>query len=438
MEECMKQAMAVQQKVETAAPVSLAKAYYVLTLLTLVWALQFANINIINIVLEPVKKEFALSDTMMGLTVGFAFTLIGSLLSMPVARLADRKGRIPIIAIGVTFWSVMTTLGGFAHSVIQLFLTRVGLGIGGSVAPAPGNSLVSDCFPKEKLSMAMAIMSMAPCIGSYAAFLIGGYAGTYWGWRSAFLLVAIPGFIVAGLLHFTIKEPSRGIQDGAHADTRNYGVGETLRFFIENRTYFLIVIGFTFTGFADLALSTWLVAYMMRVHQLTMLQVSTLAGALSSLGGIAGVLLGGMIIGYLGKKDDRWKIVGPGISSFLAGPVLVGFLFSPLPLAYVALFLSILFMTFRMGPILGLVQSVVKIRMRAFAAATLFMVGTLIGSGAGPLIIGAFNDFLNPTYGALSVRYSLLCVPAASMLGALFFLWAGKYVKEDIRKSLAA
>jgi len=89
-----------------------------------------------------------------------------------------------------------------------------------------------------------------------------------------------------------------------------------------------------------------------------------------------------------------------------------------------------------MGPMLGLVQSVVKVRMRAFAAATLFLVGNLIGAGGGPLLIGAINDYLKPTHGALAIRYSLLCVPIASMLGALFFIWAGRHVKEDIRKSM--
>jgi MFS family permease len=432
----MRKVTATRPTSETAAPVSMATSYYVLALLTLVWALQFTNISIINIVLEPIKKEFTLSDTMMGLMVGFAFTLISSLLSMPVARLADRKGRISIVALGVTFWSVMTTLGGCAQSVVHLLLARVGLGIGGSVAPAPGNSLASDYFPKDKLPMAMAIMSLAPCIGAQAAFLVGGFAGTYWGWRSAFFLAGIPGIVVAALLYFTVQEPHRGLQDGMHADFRDYTIGETLRFFLENRTYFLMVIGFTFTGFADLALNTWFVAFMMRVHRMTMLQVSTFGGTLSSIGSAAGVLLGGVIIAHLGQKDDRWKIAGPGITSFLAGPILIVFLFAPMPWTYAALFCSVLLMGFRMGPILGLVQSVVKVRMRAFAAATLFLIGTLFGSGAGPLIIGAFNDYLNPAYGPYAIRYSLLCVPAASMMGALFFLWAGQHVRKDIRRSL--
>jgi MFS family permease len=433
----MKQAAAKQNESEAVQPLSMAKAYYVLALLTLVWAFQFANIQIVNIVLERIRSEFQQSDTVMGLIAGIAVVLFGSILSMPVARLADRKGRISIIAIGVTFWSVMTALGGFAQSIIQLLLSRIGYSVGGSVSPGPGNSLAADYFPKHKLAMAMAIMSTAPCVGGLIAAWIGGVAGTNWGWRGAFIAVGIPGLVIAALLYFTVKEPLRGIQDGKHADTREFGIGETLRFFIENKTYFYIVIGFTFTGFADLALATWFVPYLERVHHKTMLEASTFGGTLNAIGGMAGVLLGGAIIGYLGKKDDRWRIVGPGISSLFAGPVIVGFLFAPMPWTYFAAFCSMILMTFRMGPMLGLVQSVVKVRMRAFAAATLFLIGNLVGAGGGPLLIGTINDYLKPTYGALAIRYSLLCAPLASIIGALFFIWAGRHVKEDIRKSLA-
>lgn len=433
----MKQTEPFRLEPEQAAPASMIKAYYVLILLTLVWALQFANIQIVNIVLEQIKSDFQVSDTAMGLIAGIVVTLLGSLLSMPIARLADRKGRLAIVSIGVAFWSIVTTLGGFAQNVLQLVLARIGFGIGGSVSPAPGNALVSDFFPKNKLPMAMAIMSMAPCIGGLIAAWIGGIVGsTHWGWRGALVAVAIPGFIVAALLYFTVKEPVRGIQDGKHADTRDYKIGETLRFFFENKTYFLIVIGFTFSGTADLALATWFVPFMQRVHKTSLMEASLFGGTINSVAGIIGVLLGGAVISYLGKKDDRWKIVGPGLTSLIAGPVLLIFLFAPMPWSYIGLFFAMILLAFRMGPILGLVQVVVKIRMRAFAAATLFMIGTIIGSAVGPLLIGALNDLLEPGYGDVAIRYSLLCVSAASMLGALFYIWAGRYVKADIQKSL--
>ena len=182
----------------------------------------------------------------------------------------------------------MSAIDGFAHSIIQLVLSRVGYSIGGSVSPAPGNSLAADYFRKDRLPMAMAIMSTAPCVGGLIAAGMGGLVGTSYGWRVAFMGVGIPGFLIAALMLFTVKEPVRGIQDGKNADTRNYSVGETLRFFVENKTYCLMVIGFCFTGSADLALSTWCVPFMERVHGASMKDAGAFGGTLNSIAGIAG------------------------------------------------------------------------------------------------------------------------------------------------------
>jgi MFS family permease len=422
------------EPVEVAKPVSLVKSYYVLILLTLVWSAAYIDRNIINVVLEPIKKEFGVSDTLMGFMVGFGFVLIYAILAMPVARLADRKGRLPIICIGVTFWSIMTSFGAAAQTVYQLLFTRIGVGVGESAASAPGNSLISDYFPKDKRPMAMAILSMSPFIGVYGGFMIGGIAATYWGWRSAFLVAGIPGIIVAILLRFTVKEPLRGALDGKNADTRVYSLRETLRYFVSNKTYLLAVIGFSLTSFVDFGITAWFASFLMRVHHLTILQASTVGGTIKSLAGVTGVLLGGFVVSYLGKKSDTYKILTPGITSLLAGPFLAVFYFAPMPLAWFGLVAGVICTGFRMGPVLGLVQSVVKVRMRAFAAAVIFMIGNLFGYGLGPLFIGMSNDYLKPTYGPLAIRYSLISMPIMTMVGALFFLWAARYVKRDIQK----
>ena len=419
---------------ESPKPVSLAKSYYVLILLTLVWSCAYIDRNIVNVVLEPIKKEFGVSDTLMGLMVGFGFVLIYAILAMPVARLADRKGRLPIICIGVAFWSVLTAMGAFAQTVYQLLFTRIGVGVGESTASAPGNSLVSDYFPKDKRPMAMAILSMSPFVGVYGGFLIGGLAATYWGWRTAFIFAGIPGIIIAALLRFTVKEPARGILDGKKADTRVYSLGETLRYFVGNKTYLFAVIGFSITSFVDFGITAWFASFLMRVHHFTILQAGTVGGTIKSIAGVAGVLLGGAVVNYLGKKSDTYKILTPGITSLLAGPFLAFFYLGPMPLAWIGLVAGVICTGFRMGPVLGLVQTVVKVRMRAFAAAVIFMIGNLFGYGVGPLFVGMCNDYLKPTYGPLAIRYSLISMPIMTMLGALFFLWAARYVKRDIQR----
>jgi len=434
----MRPAGAAQPPFESSKPPSIFKSYYVLALLTLAGSLAFVDRNIINIVIEPIKAEFELSDTVMGFMVGFGFIMIYVFLSIPIARVADRKGRIPIIAIGLAFWSVMTTLGGFAQSVIQLLLTRVGVGIGESSSGAPTNSLVADYFPKDKRPMAMSILYISPFLGTYIGFWIGGLVRNFGhDWRTAFFFAGIPGLLLAALIFFSVKEPPRGIQDGKSGDVKNYNLKETLRYFVDNKTYLYSLIGLCLSSLPDFSLTVWISPFLERVHEMSVLRVVSVGSTIKLIGGMAGVLTGGVIVTRLGKKSDRWRILTPGITSLLAGPALVTFLFAPLPLAWVGLFCSVFFMGFRMGPVLGLVQTIVKVRMRAFAAAIIFMFGNLFGFGVGPFIIGACNDLLMPVFGKYAIRYSMLSLPLTSMLGAVFFIMATRHVTRDIQRSQA-
>ncbi len=417
-------------------PASSFKSYYVLTLLTLVWSLSFLDRNIISVVLEPIKKEFVVSDTLLGLMVGFGFVIIYSVFAMPLARMADRRSRIGIIAIGVAFWSAMTSLGGFSRTIIQLLLSRIGIGVGESSASAPAQSLVADYFPKDKRPLATSILSISPYVGMYGGFLIGGIATTYWGWRSAFFIAGLCGLVVAAIIALTVKEPRRGIVDGKKVDTRTYGLGQTIAILAKNRTFVFLVCGWCFTGFTDLAFSTWFPSFLIRVHHMTIMQVGAVGGTIKSISGVTGVIIGGLIVARLGKKNDRWKIIAPGLSSLLAGPAIACFLFLPMPWAWVGLVIGIFLMGFRMGPILGLVQTVVKVRMRAFAAATVFLLSNLFAYGVGPFAIGGLNDLMKHTYGPLAVRYSLICVTVTAVIGAIFFLCATPYVTGDIERSL--
>jgi MFS family permease len=417
-------------------PASSLRSYYALAILTLVIACSALDRTIITVVLEPIKKEFMLSDTMLGLMVGFGFALLYSLCALPIARLADRKSRVAIMTIGLVFWSAMTAVHAFAQSAIQVLLARIGVGVGESCAAPLTGSVLADYFPKNKRPMANSILSSAQYLGTYAAFLIGGFATTYWGWRSVFIVAGIPGFVVAALLIFTVKEPRRGAVDGHKADTKLYSIGQTITILAKNRTYFFLLCGFCLTSITDLAVASWFASFLIRVHHLTMIQVGAVGGGIKSIAGVAGVLLGGIIVGWISKKNDKWKLRAPGITSMLAGPCLAGFLLMPMPMAWVLLALGVFLAGVRMGPIMGVVQTVVKVRMRAFAAATFFLTGMIFGMGLGPIIIGGLNDLLKPALGPLAIRYSLLAAAATSMIGAAFFLAAVRHLQADMAKNV--
>src|SRR5215831_18210886 len=200
----------IAHPLDAAAPrpsVISAARYYALALLTAVYALNFLDRTIFNVLIEPIKKEFALSDTMLGLLAGFGFVLMYSALGMPIARLADRANRRNIVALGLAFWSAMTALCGMAQSVAMLAVARVGVGIGESASTPASQSIISDLFGQGERPRALGIFAMGTYIGVFLGYFFGGWVNQYFGWRMAFISAGLPGIAIAILLRFTVTEP---------------------------------------------------------------------------------------------------------------------------------------------------------------------------------------------------------------------------------------
>src|SRR3954467_8855124 len=200
-----------QMSVQTAATAKPpARRYYVLGLLTIIYALNFLDRTIFNVLIEPIKKEFQLSDTMMGLLAGFGFALFYSLLGIPIARVADRLNRRNIVAVAFAFWGAMTFLCGMATSVTSLALARIGVGIGESAGTPASQSLVADLFNKNERPRALGIYAIGTYLGVFMGYFIGGWVNQHYGWRMAFFAAGLPGIALAAVLWLTISEPKRG------------------------------------------------------------------------------------------------------------------------------------------------------------------------------------------------------------------------------------
>src|SRR3954469_11482982 len=205
------------------------RRYYVLALLTLIYALNFLDRTIFNVLIEPIKKEFALSDTTMGLLAGFGFVLFYSLLGIPIARVADRFNRRNIVAIAFAFWSAMTALCGMASSVAALALARIGVGIGESAGTPASQSMVADLFSKNERPRALGIYAIGTYLGVFLGYFIGGYINQHYGWRMAFYAAGLPGILLAAVLWLTVSEPKRGAQAETFTPET---LGATLRFLV--------------------------------------------------------------------------------------------------------------------------------------------------------------------------------------------------------------
>jgi MFS family permease len=277
--------------------------YYVLVLLTLIYGLNFLDRTIFNVLIEPIKREFQLSDTAMGLPAGFGFVLFYSLLGMPVARFADRANRRNIVAIAFAFWSAMTALCGMAQSVTVLALARIGVGIGESAGTSASQSIVADHFNKDERPRALGIFAIGTYFGVFLGYFVGGWVNQYYGWRAAFLVAGVPGMFLAILFRLTVQEPRRGAADGG-VPQQSEALGPTFSFLFSQKTFVIVLIGFCLTSYLNYATAAWIPSFLARMHHLSSAQVGTYAGTFKGLFGIAGTLLGGFVVARISRNDD--------------------------------------------------------------------------------------------------------------------------------------
>jgi predicted MFS family arabinose efflux permease len=416
-----------------------ARRYFVLGLLTIIYALNFLDRTIFNVLIEPIKKEFALSDTAMGLLAGFGFVLFYSLLGIPIARVADRLNRRNIVAIALAFWSAMTFFCGMAQSVTTLALARIGVGIGESAGTPASQSMVADLFGKNERPRALGVYAIGTYLGVFLGYFIGGYVNQHYGWRMAFFTAGLPGILLAAVLWLTVSEPRRGgtRQDGLAEKFTPEPLGPTLAFLASQKSFVIVLIGFCLTTYTNYATSAWIPPFLARVHHLSSAEIGTYAGTFKGLCGMAGTLVGGLVVAQISQRDDRWKLWAPAIMSGLAGPVFaVCMLTSSFPLMVAALALTSFLVGFHLGPIFAIAQTVARPSMRALASAIVLLTATCFGQGVGPLAVGMINDALKGSYGADAVRYSLLSAALTTMLGALLFVWAARSIRGDIKRAV--
>jgi len=406
--------------------------WYVLAVLFGVYLSNHVDRQILSILIEPIKKEFGASDTMMGFLTGPAFAIFFALAGLPIARWADRGTRRTLIAISATLWSALTALSGMAASYVQLALLRVGVGVGEAGCSPPSHSLIADYFPAAQRGRALGAFMAGGTAGSAFGLLMGGLLYRSFGWRMSFMAVGLPGLLLATLVYFTVREPPRGRWDG-RASVEPMPVREALAFLWQQRSYVHAQLGGALHAIATYGVTVWLVPFFMRVHGLELATTTTMLGIALILVGIPGMFLGGFLADRLVPRDPRWYLWLPTLAAVVAVPFSVMFLFAPNPLLAVLCYLphSVLNSTYS-GPVSAMTQTVVRVRARALAVAVHLFWINLLGLGLGPLIIGALNDALRDTFGELAIRYTMLVAVAANALACLFYLRGARTLSRDI------
>jgi MFS family permease len=402
-----------------------------LGVLFLVATVNYVDRNIISVLLESIKREFQVSDTMLGLLGGISFAFFYATLGLPMARWADRGNRKTIIALSIAAWSVMTALCGLANTFWQLAAARIGVGVGESGAIPPANSLIADYFPPERRSSAFAIFVSAGMAGYLISFLIGGQVAAAYGWRMAFLAASLPGLALTVIVHFVLDEPR--VREGRIASPVTETLRHTARQLWKKRSYRELTGGMTLYFFVAYGANIFVPSFLMRVLHVPLAQVSVKYGTVAGISSVIGTIGGGIIADRLSRRDVRWLAWMPAVAcacAFVA--YMLSFAMPDLNHFLTVNFFAGIFIAAGLPPVFSALQAICGSPRRAVAVAVCFFFANLLGLGLGPVVTGALSDALSIHYGPDGLRYALMIVEVVSLGVAWFYFRCGKSMPPDL------
>jgi len=406
---------------------------YVLMLLFGVAVLNMLDRQILGMLVTPIKAEFGVSDTAIGFLTGPSFALFYALAGIPIARWADRGVRRSIISLGLLVWSGLTLASGMAVHFGHLVVARLGVGIGEAAGTPPSHALISDYFPPERRTFALAVFTIGASTGVAMAHLVGGWVSELWGWRMVFVVAGIPGLALALLIRFTVREPPRGRFDGDAAAPRDEGWLAAVGVLARIPSYRHLVIAASLHSFAFSGSMIWYPPFLTRVHGLSASEIGTALALFSSLPAGLGIFVGGLLTDRLMRRDVRWIQGYAGFTMLAFAPFALGFLFFPTPsLAFGCLVISAFLMGTSTPGIHVTTQALAPARMRALASAINLLLLSLVGAGLGPFFVGVLNDYLEPTVGAEAVRYTLSIVAITAVWSSFHNFMSARHLVRDL------
>ena len=418
-------------------------AWFTVAILCLAYISSFIDRMIMSLLVEPIKRDLAITDTEMGLLLGLSFTLFYTLLGLPIGWLADRKNRKNIIAIGVGIWSIMTAICGFAGSYLQLFIARMGVGLGEAALTPPAYSIITDSFPKQKLATAISVYAIGVYLGTGLAFLIGGWVvgflaeqtvwqlpliGNIYPWQLVFFYVGLPGLLLASIIYFFIKEPSR--KDILQHQQKKSMLGDTKLYFnyLKKHWKFFTAhhLGYAFFVMTTYSVSIWIPSFLKRSFGLEASEIGWKYGLIICIFGTLGIISGGRVADWLyNRKYTDAKIRIGFVATLVMLPFAASLFLMPSANAVFLLLIPITFCSsFPLGAGSAALQEAVPNDMRALSSAVYVFVTNLIGLGLGPLLVGVitdyvFNDESQIGHSLVIIGSGALIIASISFLSAL-------------------
>jgi len=402
-------------------------ARLVLAMLLVAYILNFLDRQMLGILAQPIKADLHLSDTQFGAIGGLAFALLYSLLGIPLALLADRTSRSAVIAGSLALWSGFTALCGAASGFWQLFLFRLGVGVGEAGGVAPSYALIADYFPPERRARALAIFSLGVPLGLSGGTLVGALIASRLDWRAAFLTMGVAGLVLAPLVKLVVRDPPL-----AQSQSRQAPLASVFPLLAKKRSFWMLALASSMSSLCGYGLALWTPSVLIRSFGLDLIGTALFFASLTFIGGCAGVFAGGWLADRLGTGDRRWYAWLPAIAWLITAPTFAAGLLAPSlwvawPLLLIPNALNILWL----APVSTAVQHLAPRRMRATAAASFLLINNLIGLGVGPLLIGRISDALKTTYGVDALRVAAVACTVFYLLAAALAALAARHLRAE-------
>jgi MFS family permease len=407
----------------------------VTVLLMLAYTLNSADRQLVAIIGQPIKVDLGLSDTQLGLLVGTAFAALYAVSGLIIARMAERLNRVTIIAIALTVWSALTMLYGAAANFSQLLLTRMGVGVGEAGCTPAAHSLLSDYFEPSRRTTALSVYSCGIAVGYVLSAIVGGYVTLHYGWRTACMVLGLPGIAMAVAITRLIREPPRGNTEpratererpapivNRQSSRPRFWSGELAELGAVARTLLAtwpagnVVIGIIVSTFAAYGSWAFVPAFFKRAYPL---DYGTIGLAVGLAGGVPvgiGLVAGGAVSDFIGARRARWYALIPALGLAISTPIYVlAFLQSEWQSAALLLAVAGFFQYVSFGPTFGIAQNVVEPHRRATATALIYVLLNVIALAFGPLFTGWLIDRL--------AEVNFVQAGTATWLGSLRAAW---------------
>jgi MFS family permease len=406
---------------------------YVTTLLLVVYVFNQLDRGVFNILMEPIKRQFSLTDTQLGFVWGPALVVVYSCLGLPVARWADRGRRVGIMSAAIVLWSIVTALTATVQQFSQLALARVAVGVGEAGFSAIAISVIGDYESDENRARAISNFMLAIPISLLLSDLVGGWVNQLWGWRWVFVVAGLPGIVLAILLRTTVREPARRAIAGVkEANRPSLGVVFATLWARRSLRHLLLA-----QGLANVVVNMigWVYVFFVRRYGMATGELGSWLGIADGLGPFAGIWLSGSLAARFAATDPSVNARLMAYASIAVAPLSVLMLWCPSKaLALFIYFLLNVPMYYFLGPMQALVQDLVGPGMRATMASVFILVQLLAGGVIGTQVVGLLSDGLTPLAGSATeaLRWSMALGSAVTLWAAIHFWLAGRFVRKDL------